>query len=1465
MPINKQSYKITGMRQDNLVNTGTSDKYAHEIKNMRLNTVGDYTTGVWTNERGTKSLKVENALMSDGKPYNWITDIEYINIGERCKYAVSDFKPIGQANINDTWVLFGIVKDKSSIDPNAKIDVILCLEYINNILYGRILYWSRPSISINGIADLGFDLNHPIETLSFYENENIQKVYWTDGLNQPRVINIKGAEDKQQGFDSNYPTQFDFVQEVSLDETVEITKDTSGSGLFPPCTIKYAITYYRKYGQETNIVYDSPLYYPIIGNRACSEDELSGDSFIIKVTNLDLEHGFDYIRLYSIIRTSENATPIVRIVDDKLLTSDTTEVTFIDTNTTGEIIDPTILNYIGGREIIAQTFDQKDNTLFLGNIELKTKSVKEVLQESNINIEKKNLRFTNPNTEDYHHYKHISVRPVWDDKTFYQYTNQLTPIHPYDDEYGIHVNEWDNGNSQAIKIFKKGETYRFGIQFQDNKGVWSEVIYIDDLKQEYKPNINSWNSRATFSIVEYTLTQQIQQILYNNDYRKARLVCCYPNNADRDIIAQGVLCPTVYNVSERKEGQGAPYAMASWFFRPIDNTDTTNFKLQYSDKEELTYMNKGEQLLSNGEIVDNPNRNHKSAGVGSPNFEGVEIQSMCPYFDDEDSNKNRTNSIYKVDRTIWTFNSPEIEFDESIRTLPREGFTINVIGAIPINNYASAYYLEATSPNISYDGYKGSGFKSLPKIDTTGIGSHALNTGVWKDNDWYNYYYTRPTTYPLYPFQRKGSLSNYMRDLDFHGENDHSDKVTESSVLQSKVLAHLLYSNNDLLAADVQKPNPDFYELEDIAIDIFDSNEVLPIRFLIDNEDKIYYGNVNTIAPIEVAPVEYEPENESTQKDFYNVMCRDSEYDGKKTYFKGSYYLYEYGDKTESNTQQNLRRMAGVSSDPVPITYKSTPHAMFYSKGFIDTSLDIMNKNGIDNLFTLTENHDGSTHTIRNRILPNQPYLYLAEIRRKTSSSNKFGGNAETADNIYIPCGPAVKLNTTNSDLVLKGLEGDHYFMRYDCLKTYPYATDDTNQIVEILSFMCETRINLDGRYDKNRGLTDNTTITNTNFNLINKSYSQSNNFFSYTTLDDLSASLDKFGNQFTWTKPKTTGEDIDTWTNITLASTADATGTLGDITKILNLNDNLYLFQEHGIAVIGFNEKTAISTEAGIPLELANTGKYTGLKYISSNIGCQNKWSISNTKNGVFFIDDSRQELLALGEQLTSLSTINGFDAFMINNLPKQFKPWNPNKFDNFVTYYDKISNDVYYINKNYCLAWNEQSKTFTSFYSYENTPYMINLGMHSLMWHDGIWAAREYDAYNTFFNKVQDYWITLVCDGITSDGNAFPADKVFNNIEYRADVYNEPFNGVNPTPNFNTSIFNIKRVWNGYQDSNDCNLDGIRKFNTWRVQLPRHYGTRDRIRSPFCYINLKQNQEKESQTNRAILHDLAVYFDMK
>ena len=130
------------------------------------------------------------------------------------------------------------------------------------------------------------------------------------------------------------------------------------------------------------------------------------------------------------------------------------------------------------------------------------------------------------------------------------------------------------------------------------------------------------------------------------------------------------------------------------------------------------------------------------------------------------------------------------------------------------------------------------------------------------------------------------------------------------------------------------------------------------------------------------------------------------------------------------------------------------------------------------------------------------------------------------------------------------------------------------------------------------------------------------------------------------------------------------------------------------------------------------------------------------------------------------------------------------------------------------------------------------------------------------------EPFWKLYHCTSY--DKSTYKEDQCLPNVTFnakeidkliRADIYN--LDGTNT--NYSVSVFNKKQAWNGYQDSNECLLDGIRKFNTWRIQLPRNYGTRDRIRNPFCYIKLKQDQSVNLQTDRVILHDLAVYFDMK
>ena len=110
---------------------------------------------------------------------------------------------------------------------------------------------------------LNFKKKHLIQTLGNYESPLVQKVYWTDGYNQPRFINI--VADKLYNKDLStitdykelYPEgNFDFVPNLLLNEEVSVSKVVGGQ--FSPGTIQYAFTYYNKYGQESNIFYTTP-------------------------------------------------------------------------------------------------------------------------------------------------------------------------------------------------------------------------------------------------------------------------------------------------------------------------------------------------------------------------------------------------------------------------------------------------------------------------------------------------------------------------------------------------------------------------------------------------------------------------------------------------------------------------------------------------------------------------------------------------------------------------------------------------------------------------------------------------------------------------------------------------------------------------------------------------------------------------------------------------------------------------------------------------------------------------------------------------------------------------------------------------------------------------------------------------------------------------------------------------------
>lgn len=437
---------------------------------------------------------------------------------------------------------------------------------------------------------------------------------------------------------------------------------------------------------------------------------------------------------------------------------------------------------------------------------------------------------------------------------------------------------------------------------------------------------------------------------------------------------------------------------------------------------------------------------------------------------------------------------------------------------------------------------------------------------------------------------------------------------------------------------------------------------------------------------------------------------------------------------------------------------------------------------------------------------------------------------------------------------------GDTYYQRFDTLKTYAYSEEDENSIVDITSFMVETRVNVDGRYDRNRGQESNLQMSPTNFNLVNDVYSQRDNFFTYRILDDDVQSRTTFPNQITWSLTKTAGEQIDAWMNITLASILDLDGTKGKISALKNFNNNIIAFQEKGLSHIMFNSRAQIATSEAVPIQIASTGKVDGQQYLTTDVGCQDKWNIVTTPNGLYFVDYFNKSIYRFNGQLEDISTPNGFRSWCYENL---------NSTANILGYYDIKNKEVmYYIGDTGFtldnsihpgwLGFSELTGAFSSFYTYPKAR-LANVQ------DKGLWLLSAGDDTYVYTHQTGNYNELLNTDksfyGLTviprQDSNIV---KTFNNVEFRADSYNGIIlddNNTFDTISAETEYQERTPDLLTYDKYRPSNLK--KKFRTWRANIPRVNNGYNRFVNQWAKIGL---WKMKPNTEKTILHDLSVWY---
>ena len=1474
----RQSFNIKGIKRDISQGISTAE-YAYDAYNIRITVRDNNTLMSVSNERGTE--EVFNELKG------------YL---------------LGYVTINNKVIFF------MTVEGYTKPDYIYLIDLQNS---------AKKTILYNG--NLNFKVTNPIESIGIFENEEIQRIYWVDGINQPRVINIATKEEDRKTWKNH---TFDFISLIDAGikklPYVSINKLPNGNGCFPAGIVQYAFTFYNKYGSESNIFYQSELFYATTNGRGVSPDGNSNCAFNIKISNIPKENTFDYIRIYSILRSSYDATPTVKVVNS-LSIKNLEATNFIDSNLIGYNIEPTNLLYLGGQSIIAGTIAQKDNTLFLGNIESISKN-----PDSDLKI---NLKSTFNSFSNFWDYKNLSPVAMTQDQSYYPYGTRI------------------NSPSSEVRTFKGGEYYRLGLQFQRHDGTWTEAVFLGDKQcDKYCKKGTNNSGNPYFQGIQGVFTTTINN---TNDYIAVRPLVVYPDISNRAVLAQGVLNPTVFNLKDRMDN--SPYAQASWFFRPISpiinstlNPDSTEFRMNYP-------------------IPDNDRKNAEIQNINSiiPSETLTDVQKTLEewtnfrsyQYSKEENWETLNKGSYYVDQNIITLNSPDIEFDDNILNANFSNYKVRYIGIIPITGNSGNVELQADNGTLMVDKDSNiiTGFYNekygFPSLNLSTNGS-LLAKPMWMDKSYLDKdkIVGDETTYKkgfiVYPWHRNGSLN----DTIYVAKDE-----TKRAVLKHKVWLNYKYSEfNYNLLSNINTTT--------IDIGVFHSDEVSMEKlktYSTIKSDCIYYGNINKVlSSYDRYPIVYTDEclketgiiqlnfngypnynsfirveNPSNTKfgilrlfkdnklfksiypfitragsAYYTISKLDctacqatietvsegvinfylhSSGDLHSSYIKIGYYkagndtaLID-NDKYDRSPIQNTKLFHSYhyaynidkknwASDLISMKYKSTPHAIISlngiknGTGFYKNTLDILpalkgtNQCNLNNVSLpwCTQNTISFPCAELNTTLFNETpvcesYLWMAEIYRDVT--NPFGSTneADIANNVWQVAGEP-EIIDSKGKFTITWNQGDAFYQRYDCIKTYPFTTQDQNSVLEVLSFMVETRINLDARYDRNRGDYNNLNITPLNYNLLNPVYNQTKGFFTYRSTDSKQIKLTKFPTQVIWSKTKILGEEIDTWTNITLASSINLDGDKGKLNSIKNFNNQLYAFQDLGISNILYNDNVQIAPTQGVPIEIANSGKVQGKRYLSTVLGCVNKWSIMESSLGLYFIDTNTGGLYIINPQITPISDNKGFKQwFNTHNSPEV---WNPKTQQVFRLFYDTSNNDLYVTNNETCLVYSEYLQEFTSFMSYEGVQGMFNLNEDFYSFKNNNLYRNFKGQYNTFYGVKKPFYITYI-----ANGQSPMEDKIFNSIEYKADFYN-----------FEDELIALESfdrvdVWHDYQTANlICGEKLVgqnpmkKKFNIWRVILPRC--NRQRIRNPWTYIRIGKFNPVDY---RMQLHQLdAVYY---
>ena len=181
-----------GMNRDLSISKATESS-AYENHNIRVLARDHDTMLSVTNERGNRRVILNDQVSENLR----ITEDEELRITEnelfRKVYDTSETDTIDFDGILIGW---NVLNNHIVLFTNeGTTDRIYRIDYEKDEQHPELEF--TPHLLFEG--ELGFKLNNPIESVVYYETEDIQKIYWVDGENVLRFMNFMATPDTVTG------------------------------------------------------------------------------------------------------------------------------------------------------------------------------------------------------------------------------------------------------------------------------------------------------------------------------------------------------------------------------------------------------------------------------------------------------------------------------------------------------------------------------------------------------------------------------------------------------------------------------------------------------------------------------------------------------------------------------------------------------------------------------------------------------------------------------------------------------------------------------------------------------------------------------------------------------------------------------------------------------------------------------------------------------------------------------------------------------------------------------------------------------------------------------------------------------------------------------------------------------------------------------------------------------------------